>query len=115
MSAPQDEIKALLALRDSINASIDAYVSLTPEQKAQKPLVNKTRQKIWSTANMLASKTINPPQGATQLAFMVCPPDAHKSTEYLPTNHPKAMAECRSAHCLGTGHIQSSWRIDHII
>lgn len=74
MSAPQDEIKALLALRDSINASIDAYVSLTPEQKAQKPLVNKTRQKIWSTANMLASKTINPPQGATQLAFMVCPP-----------------------------------------
>jgi hypothetical protein len=71
MSAPQDDIKALLALRDSLNASIDAYVSLTPEQRLQKPVVNKTRQQIWSTANKIASETINPPQGATQLAFMV--------------------------------------------
>lgn len=71
MSAPQDDIKALLALRDSLNASIDAYVSLTPEQKTQKPVVDKTRRQIWSTADKIVKQTVNPPQRATEIAFMV--------------------------------------------
>ncbi|KAK5050495.1 hypothetical protein LTR84_003776 [Exophiala bonariae] len=69
MSAPQDDIKALLTLRDSLNASIDAFVGLTPEQKAQKPVVDKSRQQIWSTAQKIVGQTVNPPQRATQIAF----------------------------------------------
>ena len=72
MSAPTtDEFKTLLALRDSINASIDAYVALTPEQKSQKPVVDKARQQICATANKLAAETVNPMQEATLLSFMV--------------------------------------------
>jgi len=71
MSAPTDDHKKLLALRDSINASIDAYIALTPEQKSQKPVVDKARQQICSTANQLAAETVNPMQEATLLAFMV--------------------------------------------
>jgi hypothetical protein len=72
MATPSDDLKSLLALRDSINASIDAYVSLTAEEKSQKPNVDKARQQIWSTATKLASETVNPMQEATLLSFMVC-------------------------------------------
>jgi hypothetical protein len=71
MSAPTDDFQNLLALRDAINASIDTYVSLTPEERSQKPRVDKARQQIWSTATKLASETVNPMQEATLLAFMV--------------------------------------------
>lgn len=72
MATSPDDLKNLLALRDSINASIDAYVSLTAEEKSQKPKVDKARQQIWSTATQLASETMNPMQEATLLSFMVC-------------------------------------------
>jgi hypothetical protein len=72
MATSPDDLKNLLALRDSINASIDAYVSLTAEEKSQKPKVDKARQQIWSTATQLASETVNPMQEATLLSFMVC-------------------------------------------
>lgn len=71
MATPSDDLKSLLALRDSINASIDAYVSLTAEEKSQKSNVDKARQQIWSTATKLASETVNPMQEATLLSFMV--------------------------------------------
>jgi hypothetical protein len=71
MAAPADDFKNLLALRDSVNASIDAYVSLTPEERSQKPRIEKARQQIWSTATKLAAETVNPMQEATLLSFMV--------------------------------------------
>lgn len=71
MATPSDDLKSLLALRDSINASIDAYVSLTAEEKSQKSNVDKARQQIWSAATKLASETVNPMQEATLLSFMV--------------------------------------------
>jgi hypothetical protein len=71
MSAPTDDFQNLLALRDAINASIDTYVSLTPEERSQKPRVDKARQQIWSTATKLASETANPMQEAALLSFMV--------------------------------------------
>lgn len=71
MSATSDEIKSLLALRDSLNSSIDAYVSLTAEEKSQRPKVNQARQKVWSTATKLAREVDNPQQEATALAFAV--------------------------------------------
>jgi hypothetical protein len=71
MSAPTDDFQNLLALRDAISASIDAYVSLTPEERSQKPLADKARQQIWSTATKLASEAANPMQEATLLSFMV--------------------------------------------
>jgi hypothetical protein len=71
MSAPTDDFQNLLTLRDAINASIDAYVSLTPEERSQKARADKARQQIWSTATKLASETANPMQEATLLSFMV--------------------------------------------
>lgn len=71
MSLVPDELHKLLALRDSINSSIDAYASLTPEEKAKKPKVEQVRKQIWSAANKLASETVVPPQQATLIAFMV--------------------------------------------
>ncbi|ETI25921.1 hypothetical protein G647_02698 [Cladophialophora carrionii CBS 160.54] len=69
MAAPADDFKSLLALRDSIDASIDAYVSLTPEERAKKPKVDQARQQIWKAATKLASETVVPPQQATSIAF----------------------------------------------
>lgn len=71
MSSPPDELKNLLALRDSINASIDAYVSLTPEDRAKKPKVDQARQQINKVATKLASETVIPQQQATLIAFQV--------------------------------------------
>lgn len=71
MSSQPDELQNLLALRDSINSSIDAYVSLTPEEKAKKLKVEQVRKQIWSAANQLASETVVAPQQATLIAFMV--------------------------------------------
>jgi hypothetical protein len=71
MSAPTDDFQNLLTLRDAINDSIDAYVSLTPEERSQKPQADKARQQIWSTATKLASETANPMQEAILLSFMV--------------------------------------------
>ena len=71
MSAPPDELKNLLALRDSINASIDAYVSLTPEERAKKPKADQARQQINKAASKLASETVIPQQQATLIAFQV--------------------------------------------
>jgi hypothetical protein len=72
MAMLSSDHKNLIALRDSLNASIDAYVSLTPEEQSQKPKVDKARQQIWSTATKLASEMVNPLQEATQLSLMVC-------------------------------------------
>ena len=72
MDTLSSDLKNLIALRDSLNASIDAYVSLTPEDQSQKPKVDKARQQIWSNATKLASETVNPLQEATLLSFMVC-------------------------------------------
>jgi hypothetical protein len=71
MSAPTDDSQKLLALRDAINASIDAYMSLTSEERSQKPRADNARQQIWSTATKLASEAANPMQEATLLSFMV--------------------------------------------
>jgi hypothetical protein len=72
MAAPPDDLKNLLALRDSLNASVDAYASLTLEERSRKPKVDVARQQIWSTATQLASETVNPMQEATLLSFIVC-------------------------------------------
>ena len=97
-----DDFKKLLSLRDAINASIDAYVALTPEQKLQKPVVDRARQQICSTANQLAAETVNPMQEATLLSFMV----RHMtqlandfSTELL-----LALAKCSCEDCTRLGH-----------
>jgi hypothetical protein len=71
MAAPADDFESLLALRDSINASIEAYVSLTPEERAKKPRVDQARQQIWKAATKLASETVVPQQQATLIAFQV--------------------------------------------
>ncbi|OAP63286.1 hypothetical protein AYL99_02513 [Fonsecaea erecta] len=70
MSGPSDNLTALLALRDSLNASIDALSSLTPEERSQAPKVNPVRQQIWSTATRIVSETANPMQESTRIAFM---------------------------------------------
>ena len=54
MDTLSSDLKNLIALRDSLNASIDAYVSLTPEEQSQKPKVDKGRQQIWSNATKLS-------------------------------------------------------------
>ncbi|KIY03531.1 uncharacterized protein Z520_00222 [Fonsecaea multimorphosa CBS 102226] len=70
MSAPSDNLTTLLALRDSLNASIDALSLLTPEERSQPPRVNQVREQIWSTATRIASETVNPSQQATLISFM---------------------------------------------
>jgi len=113
MAPPQDDVKTLIALRDSLNASIDAYVALTPEQKLQKPLVNKSRQQIWTTANKIAAETVNPAQGATQLAFMVSTLKLSSENMFSIIDIAAvAMAECSCAHCVGAGYLQSAWRVN---
>ncbi|KIV88385.1 hypothetical protein PV10_08072 [Exophiala mesophila] len=69
MSAASDEIKGLLALRDSLNSSIDAFIDLSNEERAPGPKVNQARQKISSAARKLATEVANPQQEATALAF----------------------------------------------
>ncbi|KAH0848344.1 Demethylsterigmatocystin 6-O-methyltransferase [Fonsecaea pedrosoi] len=70
MAAPADNLTALLALRDSLNASIDALSALSPEERTQPPKVNQVRQQICSTATRIASETVNASQEATRIAFM---------------------------------------------
>ncbi|KIW97559.1 uncharacterized protein Z519_01143 [Cladophialophora bantiana CBS 173.52] len=70
MSAPSDDLTKLLALRDSLNASIEALASLTAEEKAQTLRANQMRQQIWSAATQIASETVNPSQETTRIAFM---------------------------------------------
>ena len=59
-AASPDELKSLIALCDSINASMDAYVSLTPEEKVKEPRVDRARQQIWKAATRLADETVVP-------------------------------------------------------
>lgn len=70
-TAPTDDLKEILALRDALNSAIDSYVALTPEERSKKPKVNQVRQQISKASGKLASATAIPPQQATQLAFMV--------------------------------------------
>jgi hypothetical protein len=74
MSTGDDELKRLRALRDSINASIDAYASLTPEERSKKPKVDQARQQISKAATKLANETVVPQQQANLIAFQVRSP-----------------------------------------
>jgi regulator of sirC expression with transglutaminase-like and TPR domain len=111
MLAPSDDLKCILALRDSLNASIDAYVSLKPEEKLQKPKVDQARQQILSTATKLAAETLNPMQEATLLSFMVDTED--NSSRIYSLTLLLAMAKCSRANRIRIGPFQPPGRIYH--
>ena len=99
MSATSDEIKGLLALRDSLNSSIDAFIDLSNEERAQVPKVNQARQKISSAARKLATEVANPQQEATALAFAVSTFKTAMFNSPLLNPMPPALAERSDSYC----------------
>lgn len=77
MSTSQDDLDRLLALRDALDASINAYATLSvkdggqEERKKPSSKAMQTRHQIWATAAKIVAETANPVQEATRLAFMV--------------------------------------------
>ena len=70
MSDQERHLQSLLELRESINKSIDAYLSVSKEEKSPKGKIEQARRQVWSTANSLVDETVNGAQEATRLAFM---------------------------------------------
>jgi hypothetical protein len=108
-----DNIQPLLALRDSLNASIDAYVAMSPEERSKKPKVDQARQQISRTATKLAAEAGVAQQQATLIAFQV-----RKHTRYGRRRVQTyfflwlAMDECCGADGSGARPLPSHWRRD---